>query len=108
MFGVSTHCLSVSVSGGELSAGWPQLHVVRCVRCSPKWLHTHMHVHSVHMCTQHPQCTPTIYVCGVHPPVCIQKRVTGNLSTHVTDDSCKTGSAYTGHVVNGRIVRAAS
>ena len=37
-------------------------------------------------------------------------RVTGKLSTciTVTDDSCKTGSAYTGHMVNGRIARAAS
>ena len=37
-------------------------------------------------------------------------RVTGKLSTCITviDDSCKTGSAYTGHVVNGRIARAAS
>ena len=34
--------------------------------------------------------------------------VTGKLSTCTTDDSCKTGSAYTGHVVNGRIARAAS
>ena len=32
-------------------------------------------------------------------------RVTGKLSTC---DSCKTGSAYTGRVVNGRIARAAS
>ena len=37
-------------------------------------------------------------------------RVTSMLSTHihVTDDSCNTGSTYTGHVVNGRIARAAS
>ena len=37
-------------------------------------------------------------------------RVTGKLSTckTVTDDSCKTGTAYTGYVVNGRIARAAS
>ena len=37
-------------------------------------------------------------------------RVTGKLSTCITviDNSCKTGSAYTGHVVNGRIARAAS
>ena len=35
-------------------------------------------------------------------------RVTGKLSTCVTDDSCKTGSAYTGRVVNGKIARAAS
>ena len=37
-------------------------------------------------------------------------RVTSKLSTciHVTDDSCNTGSTYTGHVVNGRIARAAS
>ena len=36
-------------------------------------------------------------------------RVTGKLSTCITiDDSCKTGSAYTGRVVNGRIARAAS
>ena len=37
-------------------------------------------------------------------------RVMGNLSTciHVTDDSCDTGSTYTGRVVNGRIARAAS
>ena len=35
-------------------------------------------------------------------------RVTGKLSTCINDDSCKTGSAYTGHVVNGRIARAAS
>ena len=34
-------------------------------------------------------------------------RVTGKLSTCVTDDSCKTGPAYTGRVVNGRITRAA-
>ena len=41
------------------------------------------------------------------------ERVTGKLSTCITDDllcvnSCKTGSAYTGCVVNGRIARAAS
>ena len=38
------------------------------------------------------------------------RRVTGKLSTciKVIDDSCKTGSTYTGHVVNGRIARAAS
>ena len=35
-------------------------------------------------------------------------RVTGKLSTCITDDSCKTGSAYTGHTANGRIARAAS
>ena len=37
-------------------------------------------------------------------------RVTGKLSTCTTviDDSCKTGPAYTGHVVNGRVARAAS
>ena len=35
-------------------------------------------------------------------------RVTGKLSTCITDDSCKTGSAYTERVVNGRIARAAS
>ena len=39
-------------------------------------------------------------------------RVTGKLSTCkcITDDasSCKTGSAYTRRVVNGRIARAAS
>ena len=37
-------------------------------------------------------------------------RVTSKLSTciTVTDDACKTGSAYTGRVVNGRIARAAS
>ena len=35
-------------------------------------------------------------------------RVTGKLSTCIIDDSCKTGSAYTGRVVNGRIARAAS
>ena len=37
-------------------------------------------------------------------------RVTSKLSTCITviDDSCKTGSTYTGHVVNGRIARAAS
>ena len=35
-------------------------------------------------------------------------RDTGKLSTCITDDSCKTGSVYTGHVVNGRIARAAS
>ena len=33
-------------------------------------------------------------------------RVTGKLSACITDDSCKTGSAYTGRVVNGRIARA--
>ena len=35
-------------------------------------------------------------------------RVTGKLSTCIIDDSCKTGSAYTGRVVNGTIARAAS
>ena len=35
-------------------------------------------------------------------------RVTGKLSTCITDDSCKPGSAYTGRMVNGRIARAAS
>ena len=35
-------------------------------------------------------------------------RVTGKLSTCITDNSCKVGSAYTGCVVNGRIARAAS
>ena len=37
-------------------------------------------------------------------------RVTSKLSTciHVTDDSCNTGSTYTGRMVNGRIARAAS
>ena len=37
-------------------------------------------------------------------------RVTGELSTCITviDDSCKTGSTYTGRMVNGRIARAAS
>ena len=35
-------------------------------------------------------------------------RVTGKLSTCINDDSCKTGSTYTGRVVNGRIARAAS
>ena len=35
-------------------------------------------------------------------------RVTSKLSTCITDDSCKTGSAFTGHVVNGMIARAAS
>ena len=37
-------------------------------------------------------------------------RVTNKLSTciHVTDDSCNTGSTYTGHVDNGRIARTAS
>jgi len=35
-------------------------------------------------------------------------RVTGNLSTCISNDSCKTGSAYSRHVVNGRIARAAS
>ena len=34
-------------------------------------------------------------------------RVMGK-SSCITDDSCKTGSAYTGRVVNGRIARAAS
>ena len=29
------------------------------------------------------------------------------LSTCINDDSCKTGSTYTGRVVNGRIARAA-
>ena len=33
-------------------------------------------------------------------------RVTGKLSTCTTDDSCKTGSAYTECMVNGRIARA--
>ena len=33
---------------------------------------------------------------------------TSKLSTCITDGSCKTGSAYTGCVVNGRIARAAS
>ena len=32
-------------------------------------------------------------------------RVTGKLSTCMNNDSCKTGSAYTGRVVNGRIAR---
>ena len=36
------------------------------------------------------------------------RRVTGKLSTCINDDSCKTGSAYTGRVVNGRIARAAA
>ena len=36
------------------------------------------------------------------------RRVTGKLSTCITDDSCKTGSAYSGRMVNGRIARAAS
>ena len=35
-------------------------------------------------------------------------RVTDKLSTCITDDSCKTGPAFTGHVVNGSIARAAS
>ena len=40
-------------------------------------------------------------------------RVTGKISTCITDDllcvhSCKTCSAYTGHVVNCKIARAAS
>ena len=35
-------------------------------------------------------------------------RVTGKLSTCITDDSCKTGSAYSGRVVNGRNARAAT
>ena len=35
-------------------------------------------------------------------------RVTGKLSTCITDDSCKTGTDYTGRVVNGRIARAVS
>ena len=35
-------------------------------------------------------------------------RVTGKFSTCITDDSCKPGSTHTGHVVNGRISRAAS
>ena len=35
-------------------------------------------------------------------------RVSGKLSTCINDDSCKTGSAYTGCMVNGRIARAAS
>ena len=35
-------------------------------------------------------------------------RVTCKLSTCITDDSCKTGSAFTGCMVDGRIVRAAS
>ena len=35
-------------------------------------------------------------------------RVTGKLSTFITDDSCKTGSTYTGYVVNGGNARAAS
>ena len=35
-------------------------------------------------------------------------RVTCKLSTCITDDSCNTGSAYTGHVVNDRIAKAAS
>ena len=34
-------------------------------------------------------------------------RVMDKLSTCITDNSCKTGSTYTGHVVNGRIARAA-
>ena len=39
---------------------------------------------------------------------CHSERVTGKLSTCITDDSCKTDSAYTEHVVNGRFARAAS
>ena len=35
-------------------------------------------------------------------------RVMSKLSTCITDDSCKTGSAYTGCMVNGKIARAAS
>ena len=35
-------------------------------------------------------------------------RVTGKLSTRITDDSCKADSTYTGHVVNCRIARAVS
>ncbi len=35
-------------------------------------------------------------------------RATGKLSTCINDASCKTGSAYTGCMVNGRIARAAS
>ena len=35
-------------------------------------------------------------------------RVTGKLPTCITEDSCKTGSAFTGRMVNGRIARAAS
>ena len=35
-------------------------------------------------------------------------RVTGRLSTCITGESCKTGSAYTGRMVNGRIAKAAS
>ena len=35
-------------------------------------------------------------------------RVTSKFSTCITDDSCKTGSAFTGRAVNGRIARAAS
>ena len=34
--------------------------------------------------------------------------VTSKLSTCITNDSCKTGSTYTGCMVNGRIARAAS
>ena len=34
--------------------------------------------------------------------------VTGKLSACISDDSCKTGSAYTGYAVKGRIARAAS
>ena len=34
--------------------------------------------------------------------------MTSKLPTCITDDSCKTGSTYTGRVVNGRIARAAS
>ena len=33
-------------------------------------------------------------------------RAIGKLSTCITDDSCKTGSIYSGCVVNGRIARA--
>jgi len=32
----------------------------------------------------------------------------GKFGITVIDDSCKTGSGYTGHVVKGRITRAAS
>ena len=35
-------------------------------------------------------------------------RLMGKLFTCIMDDSCKTGSAYTERVVNGRIARAAS
>ena len=34
--------------------------------------------------------------------------MTGKLCTCITDDSYKTGLAYTGHVVNGKISRAGS